>query len=75
MNNLETLGAFVYGYCTDFILNTAQLLGLSYYEINALLFVGLWPTLTVILLAITVYQSWALKKSARLIESNAASRT
>jgi hypothetical protein len=37
----------VFVYCTDFIINTANLLNISYYEVNALLFVIIWPLLTV----------------------------
>lgn len=29
---------FVYNYCTDYIINLANLTGLSYYEINAIFF-------------------------------------
>lgn len=45
--DLIYLGAWIYGYCTDFVINTANMLGLSYYEVNAGLFVFLWPMLTV----------------------------
>jgi len=37
----------VFVYCADFIINTANLLNISYYEVNALLFVIIWPLLTV----------------------------
>ena len=36
----------VYIYCTDFVINVANITGLSYYEINAIIFVLLWPIVT-----------------------------
>jgi len=39
-------------YCTDFVINVANLLALSYYEINALIFCIIWPIVTIILLVI-----------------------
>lgn len=75
MNDLEALGAFVYGYCTDFVINLANLLGLSYYEVNALLFVFLWPLLTVVLLLIFAKQEVLLARLRRAKEKSAGSRT
>jgi len=40
---------FLYKYCTDFIINLANLLDLSYYEINALIFCFLYPVLLMVL--------------------------
>lgn len=43
---MKTLSPFintVYVYCTDFIINLANLLGWSYYEVNALIFCLLYP--------------------------------
>jgi len=71
INDLIALGAFVYGYCTDFVINLANLLGLSYYEINAFFFVLLWPAVTVGLLLVNAYQSICLKLRGR----NAVSKT
>jgi len=36
---------FTYSYCTDFIINLANLSGLSYYEINFIVFIILYPLL------------------------------
>ena len=44
-------GFAIYTYCTDFVINVANLTGLSYYEINAILFCFLFPAF---LLATTV---------------------
>ncbi len=38
---------YVFVYCTDFVINLANLLGLSYYEVNFILFIVLYPVLLV----------------------------
>lgn len=47
---------FIYNYCTEFVFNLANLLALSYYEINALIFVVAWPLITLFLLIIFIFQ-------------------
>lgn len=42
--------ANIYAYCTDFIINLANLTELSYYEINALIFCFFWPLVTFFLI-------------------------
>ena len=37
---------FIYVYCTDFIINASNLLGLTYEDFNALIFCVLWPVIT-----------------------------
>ncbi len=37
----------VYAYCTDFIINLANILNLSYYEVNFILFCVLYPILII----------------------------
>jgi hypothetical protein len=44
------LGTYVFLYCTDFVINLANLTGLSYYEINTVLFIVIWPLITIFLL-------------------------
>lgn len=56
MKSIETLEIFLYNYCTDFIINLANLTSLSYYEINALIFLLVWPAFTIALLCIRVKQ-------------------
>ena len=46
----------VFVYCADFIINTANLLNISYYEVNALLFVIIWPLVTLFLFAAVLFQ-------------------
>lgn len=45
MNLLKEFIGYSYAYCTDFVINLANITGLSYYEINALLFCILYPLL------------------------------
>ena len=52
MEQLIDISSFLYNYCTDFVINLANLLGLSYYEVNVLIFIVLWPVLTVTLLTL-----------------------
>jgi hypothetical protein len=62
MEELFKLTTIVYVYCTDFVINLANLFSVSYYEINALLFCILWPAVTVILLLIFIMQKIRLIK-------------
>lgn len=61
MLNLIELGIAIYAYCTDFVINLANLFNLSYYEINAWIFCIIWPLVTVVLLVIRTFQ--ILKKN------------
>ncbi len=63
MNVIESIAAHIYAYCTDFVINTANLLGLSYYEINAMIFCIIWPLLTLWLLWLNGYQYIANRSS------------
>lgn len=44
---IQKVGMFIYIYCTDFVINLANLTGSSYYQINAFIFILVWPILTV----------------------------
>ena len=52
----------IYVYCTDFIINLANILNLSYYEINAIIFCFLYPTLIFVLTLTYLIQKIRLKK-------------
>ena len=62
MEYLIKIGSFVYAYCTDFIINLANILNLSYYEINALLFCIIWPLVTLFLFFVFVIQKIRLNR-------------
>ena len=52
---------FVYAYCTDFVINIANILGVSYYEVNTFIFVILYPLLLVGLTCLFVIQILRLR--------------
>ncbi len=52
----------LYAYCTDFVINLANLLGLSYYEVNFVFFVILYPLIFIVSLAIFIIQKNRLSK-------------
>jgi hypothetical protein len=57
--------SLVFNYCTDFVINLANLTGLSYYEINTLLFIILWPLLTGMLGILLIVQKIRLSQARR----------
>ena len=59
---MDKIVKFIYTYCTDFVINLANLVHLSYYEINALIFVIIWPILSLILVLIFLIQAYQLMK-------------
>lgn len=61
MDKLMDIVNFVYAYCTDFVINIANILGLSYYEVNTLIFVILYPLLVVSLTCLFVIQILRLR--------------
>ena len=53
---------YAYVYCTDFIINLANLLHLSYYEVNAFFFCLLYPLLSLALPLLFLVQKRRLRK-------------
>jgi len=53
----------IYVYLTDFTITSANLLGITYEDFNALLFCVLWPVVTIFLILLLVWQWWKLKSS------------
>ena len=62
---MERLIHEIYVYCTDFVINLANILDLSYYEINAIIFCFLYPLLIVGLTGIYLIQKIRLNKLSR----------
>jgi hypothetical protein len=62
MNGIIYIWKFIYAYCTDFTINLANLIHLSYYEINALIFCVFWPMITVVLFIVFIIQNIRLNK-------------
>ena len=66
MNKLIEVVGYLYAYCTDFIINLANITGLSYYEINALIFCVIYPILGFGLPLLFIIQKRRLKKFKNL---------
>ena len=62
MNSLIHLFKELYAYCTDFIINLANMTGLSYYEVNFVIFIIIYPLLLLMSPTIYVIQKLRLKK-------------
>lgn len=62
MNLLSELLQGVYAYLTEFIINLANLLNLSYYEVNFALFCLGFPIVTLVLVARILWQKKRLLK-------------
>lgn len=56
----------LYAYCTDFVINLSNLLGLSYYEVNFILFVILYPLIFITSLSIFILQRKRLQRLRKL---------
>lgn len=52
----------IFVYCVDFIINLANLLGISYYEVNAIIFCLVYPLLLIILIIIYIQKRQIIKK-------------
>ena len=65
MDTLLEIVNSVFAYCTNFILNLTELLSVSYYEVNAILFVILWPVLTIALVILNTFQRVKLNRLMR----------
>ena len=65
MDKLIALYKFTYNYCTDFVINIANMLDLSYYEINFIIFCILFPLFIIGLTVAYFIQKLRLKKLVR----------
>ena len=62
MNLLFKIAMDLYMYCTDFTINIANRLSISYYDVNAMIFCVLWPVITILLISIYIVQKIRLKR-------------
>ena len=62
---MQHLGTAVYAACVDFMIRTANMLGVTYRDTNAGMFFVLWPAVTVILAVIVVWQRLAIRRLSR----------
>lgn len=44
----------IYWYCTDFCINSSNLLGISYQEFNFWLFIVIYPLITIVLIILNL---------------------
>jgi hypothetical protein len=62
MEIIENLGGQLYVYCTDFIINMSNLVGISYYEFNFIVFCIVYPFLLLFLGIRFLYLNYSLYK-------------
>ena len=62
MDELIHIGANLYAYCTDLIINLANLFGVSYYEVNTVIFCFLYPLIITVLLVVYIKKKLVLKR-------------
>ena len=62
MDLLFKIAISLYVYCTDFTINIANLLSISYYDVNAMIFCILWPVITILLISIYIAQKIRLNR-------------
>jgi hypothetical protein len=65
MKAMEEFVYQVYVYCTDFIINLANLCGLSYYEINLFMFCILYPILLLGSCTLFIFQRYRHSRYTR----------
>ncbi len=59
---LESMASGLYWACVDFMIHSANLLGLTYRDTNAGMFFLLWPTITALLFVVVSWQSAVLRR-------------
>jgi hypothetical protein len=65
MNTLIHFFKALYAYCTDFVINLANLTGLSYYEVNFIIFILLYPLFLLGTPILYLYQKSRLRNLRR----------
>lgn len=66
IKTLEGIVSYIYVYCTDFVINVANLTGLSYVEVNAFIFCIVWPMFTFVLLGNVFFLKKKFKRLKRI---------
>jgi len=75
MNNLIYLFKELYAYCTDFVINLANITGLSYYEVNFVVFIIFYPLLLFVSTIVYIYQKSRLRTIRKKIISTTKSES
>jgi len=68
MISLETFGRALYCACTDFMINTANIFGVTYKDANSFMFFILWPATTIFLILAATYQQHKILKLQRPLD-------
>jgi hypothetical protein len=58
----------IFAYCTDFIINLANITSLSYYEINFIFFIVIYPLLLIVTPIIYFFQKFKLNKIKKMAQ-------
>jgi cytochrome c oxidase subunit IV len=61
MDSLLYLFKYLYAYCTDFMINIANITGLSYYEVNFVIFIVVYPLLLIVSPIVYMIQKFRLQ--------------
>ncbi len=62
---MQALGTVIYAACVDFMIRSANMLGVTYRDTNAAMFFLLWPAVTVLLTVIVAVQRVAIWRMRR----------
>ncbi len=62
---MERVGIAVYAACVDFMIRSANALGVTYRDTNAAMFFVLWPAVTVALVAVVARQRAEIRRLTR----------
>jgi len=60
----------IFGWCVDILFFLAGLLGITYQEINVWIFVIIWPTFTIALIALVIYQQVRIRGLEKRMETD-----
>ena len=75
MDSLIYLFKEVYAYCTDFIINIANITGLSYYEVNFVIFIVIYPLLLLVAPSVYVIQKSRLRNYKKKTTTTTKTKT
>ncbi len=62
---IEAPATWLYWECTDFMINSADLAGVTYRDTNSFMFFLLWPGVTALLVVLALWQARDLRRLNR----------
>ncbi len=72
MDKIDGIIRTLYWFCTDFTVNLANLLGITYTEINFILFLVIFPVFTLMLIFLVCWQGFHIHKLSRYSSNTSA---